>query len=247
MSDVAVGEWALRAKARGVPPPGRAGSADYGVQLDNVRLVDVGLDAMKLWQCAWRSTDTSGTLFVNTLHVQVFEDPDDNFNASADGVADGVDAAFTTLYRAMLNTAYTVNELAVRELRTATPEAAAKSLAVAGTLANATSLLPIEVCGIITWKSNVATRSGRGRMFVPSPRYSSYLTTNDAWNTGAAYWTAMGAFAAEVLTTNTFVEGGVTYTIQPVVYSRAHDQANEITSYVRRQRPHWLRSRSTSP
>ena len=102
---------------------------------------------------------------------------------------------------------------------------------------------------VLTWRTDLATRSGRGRIFVPSPLGSATLESPDKWDPEAQYWIHAGTFGDNFTSPFTFNYGVLleSATLTGRVWSRVNDEGHDVTSFIRRTRPHWLRSRSTAP
>jgi hypothetical protein len=148
----------------------------------------------------------------------------------------------------VLQSAYVFDVVASRELYTDTPSVGESAVGVAGTLGAGTGLLPRECCMVVTLRTAVATRSGRGRMFLPSPLYSSNLASQDAWATGTGGWySAVGTFMDKLMAGVDVTHSTFGHHLSLRVHSRRHATSYDVTSYVRRLQPHWLRSRMTSP
>lgn len=202
------------------------------------------------WAVAWRSLRSDGTSFVNTICVR--DDPTTGAleTPSPGEIVGNIDSWLTTKYRAMLAPGYTVQEVHIRELYSGTPREAISTVNGAGTGAAETANMPVEVCKVISWKTNVATRRGRGRIFVPSPVRASALNTADAWATADTYWSNATTFINALLAGDdySYGTGGAFTSHQSLrVHSRAGNTDFDVTAGVQRVRPHWLRSRSTSP
>lgn len=198
---------------------------------------------------AFVSTDAGGVEYVNTLAVK--SDPvgiDSNEQTAGEFLA-AVDDWLADAYRAVLSDAYTLVRLQLVGILGWDAEGS-RSIAGGGTLSNVSNVgapIPREVAAIITWKTGTHTRSGRGRIFVPAPADAHHLASRNAWNTGTAYWSGLEAFAGAVL------EGWDTPFETPDVhlsgrvYSRVDAVTRDITSYIVRLEPHWLRSRASAP
>jgi hypothetical protein len=199
------------------------------------------------WLVAWKS-NYQGVLAVNTFCIHEAESPGGVAGElSAATVVDDLDSWLRTLYRACLNSAWHVDSLSVRELGSSSPTEAEKTIGQNGTLANGTGNLPAEVCQVVKIGTALATRSGRGRMFFPSPFYSSYLDAPDNWNSAAAYWTAVNAFMTALLAGHDATHDLIGHHYSLRVWSRTRGAAQDATGFTQRSRPHWLRSRSTAP
>lgn len=202
---------------------------------------------MKDWRVSLISHDGNGVQYVNTLCAHVQQTVLDLADLGASDVASAVDTWLRTKYRDVLAAAYTFDEIQVRELFTETPAEAASTVGLAGTLTPGSGQLPREVCMVLSFKSDVATRSGRGRIFIPSPQNSSYLVAPDTWSTSGAYWTNVGALGAQLLTGQNVTFNLIDYHVSLRIHSRKHNATYDVKSYLRRPAPHWLRSRSTAP
>jgi len=205
--------------------------------------------ADKDWQIALKSHHVpSGALVINTFCVHDHSSVPLSDPLDAQTVADDVAAWITTLYKAVLQSAYTFDTVDSRELGTDTPAIGSSAVGAAGTLGAGTGLLPREVCMVVTLRTAVATRSGRGRMFIPSPLYSSNLASQDAWLTGTGGWyAAVGAFFDALVAGRDVTHGSIDHHYSLRVYSRKRNASYDVTSYTRRLQPHWLRSRMSAP
>lgn len=198
---------------------------------------------------SFKSQSEDGRLIVNNLCI-VCEDGGDLEQADPGEILGAANTWLFNLYKACLRSSYTVNELQLRGIRAQYGVEETLAKGETGTLTAGTGTLPWEVCMVLSLKTNYAARSGRGRMFIPSPLSSSYLTSPSQWSTGSAYWNAVHALGEAIKTPHNFTFGtGGAFSADLVanVYSRAHNDIHEIRGYVQRQQPHWLRSRSTAP
>jgi len=201
----------------------------------------------KVWQTVFRSLSSS-IEFINTVSVNVEIIGPDVTEASPAAVASAVDDWLRTPYLGMLHPGYTLEDITVNELTTGADETSQVTVGVGGTLPSSTGHLPLEVCGILSLRTALATRSTRGRIFVPSPGESGQLAENDAWSTAAdTYYDAMKTFGDALLAGHDFTEGVIDYHASTVIWSRKNSSKQDVTGYLARTRPHWLRSRSTAP
>jgi hypothetical protein len=109
--------------------------------------------------------------------------------------------------------------------------------------------LPKGVVGVISKKTNAASRSARGHIVLPSPLNEAYL---DNGNWTGVYLQKMQAFAAlldDVLTLGSLQPSS----LNPVVFSRTRQlearvpYTFQVTGAVTRVKATWLRSRQSSP
>jgi hypothetical protein len=203
---------------------------------------------MKVWAVSMKNRAADGTVAVNTIAAKVEVVGPDVTEASPAKVADEASSWLTTSYLGLLHPSWTLEEVAVKELTSGADEAASHVVGSVGTLPASTGLLPVEVCGVLTLKTAFATRSKRGRLFLPSPLQSGQLTGVDVWSTvGTTYGARCAAFGATLLAGHDFTEGVVNYHMSAGVWSRKLGSFQDATATQFRTRPHWLRSRSTAP
>lgn len=210
-----------------------------------------------IWRCSYEVDHSTGVRFVNTFHVVVHDSSLVLGGGSAAQVRDVLHSALTTKYRAILPTNCTVQALVVREElapgSTAVPEEASQTIGAAGTLSTSGDMLPPPTCILATFYTNAAVRSGHGRMFLPGCGPAANLTSAGTWDTTTTLWTALAAFLDELKTNHGAGIFGTDFTAHQVIYSRTRRAAGassywfDVQSYVRRQQPHWLRSRLSAP
>jgi hypothetical protein len=123
------------------------------------------------------------------------------------------------------------------------------SVGLQGNLAVLEGDLPRELVALVNIHTNVGSRSARGYITLPGPYGEGYLTLKQ-W--AGAYATAGHAFAAKL--DDSFSLGTVQAAdVHPVVYSRTRRLKGfapwtfRVTSGTFNLRPHWRRSRGTSP
>lgn len=202
---------------------------------------------MREWRLSLKSSDTGGVVYINTLAIKVDMIGPDMDEASPTEVCDGCDTWLSTYYRQCLRNSLTLQELQVMQLGVAEPLEGAKTIGSAGMLVDNTGdVLPDGACGILTLKTALATRSGRGRMFIPGPERSAYVTQN-VWNPALGYLDAIGALGGRILAGHDLTVGLNQWHISARVWSRVLGESHDVTGYVVRNRIHWLRSRTTAP
>jgi hypothetical protein len=190
-----------------------------------------------------RSHDDGGVLFVNTLACKV-----DGASLLDPDVPMPDVAWFMTEYKALLPAAYTVTELVARKILPDDGSMGTHPVNDTGDLfAPGTANVPRELCLLLAVKTDTNTRSGRGRMFLPSPRVASFLGDTIGWNTTSDYWTAAGAFADKLLEGYDFTHDLIEYHMSFVLWSRKENLARDVVTCQRKFPYHWLRSRSTAP
>lgn len=204
--------------------------------------------AIQTVQAAFRGHYSDGPLVVNTFCVRVDgdagpEQPDPG--EIAQGIVDWVGAE----YIFALPTTITVDELAVRELYSNTPYVAAVSLNDTGQVAAGTAF-PREMVRVLTFRTDVATRSGRGRQFLPTPQTAGSLSSAENYVTSGTWFSNLEAYRDKLLAGHdmAYGTGGLLEAHLSVrVHSRVKNTDYDVTSILIRQRAHWLRSRASAP
>lgn len=208
-----------------------------------------------VWRCSYEST-IAGTSIVNTFH-QVARGAPITGEIGADEVRDTLTAALNTKYRACLTPEYTLLSLTVREELapgdTSIPQESVATIGLVGSLAESTPSLPYSLSPLVTIRTNAAVRSGHGRLFMPSPLSAGALTTGGLWFTTHAFWIAHTAFFTELNLNHNMGTLGSDGHLATIVYSRTRRAAGDpdyyfdMTGFIQRTKPHWLRSRATAP
>jgi hypothetical protein len=203
---------------------------------------------VKVWRLVVRSFGPGGVLAVNDISSKVEVVGPDVTEASPQGVADAAWDWFGDEYLGLLQADWQVQELIAEELTSGADETAVHVVDDPGTLPASVGTLPVEVAGLLSVRTRLATRSTRGRMFLPSPMESGQLVAHDTWGTaGTSYGARCIAFGAKLLDGHDFSEGVIDYHMSFGIWSRKNESFEDATSTVFRTQPHWLRSRSTAP
>jgi|SRR6478752_2062546 len=202
----------------------------------------------KQWEGHFKSHDAGGVVYINTLAIKVDEVGPDVADATAQQAADALNTWLGGHYRDLLHSSYTLDEIGVRSILPDSGDEAIHAVGLAGLL-NGTGAVavPKELAGVITLKTATATRRGRGRMFMPSPRNVGYLGDVTNWATATDWWNYLGAFGDAILAGHDFTIGLNSWHMSARVHSRAGNTSYDVTGYVRRTPYHFLRSRSTAP
>lgn len=190
--------------------------------------------------------DSAGIQYVNTLCVKADPSGTDLVEPEANDVAAKIWTWLGAEYKACLNPAYTVDR--VEALGILGHDAlGVYNVGQAGTLAVITSdPLPRECAAVLSLRTSHVGRSGRGRMYIPSPRLAAYVSVSSTWNTGGGFWPALGGLGDQLLEGYTHwatvdVQG---YHLSARVFSRADGLTRDVVSYVVRSDVRWLRSRA---
>lgn len=202
--------------------------------------------------CAIKSRDAGGVQYVNTFGVHSSVTGPDITEAGDQAVVDGVADWLLNQYRDCLSTAYTVDAIELTGILGHDGQAE-HVVNSPGTLTLfAGSPAPKECCMVVSWKTNHVGRSGRGRVFIPSPRDSTYIKDATSWKgptelTGHEFYDAVDIFASTYLGGFDITEDLINYHLSAVLYSRVDATTRDLKAYQIRLPVHWLRSRSTAP
>ncbi len=100
---------------------------------------------------------------------------------------------------------------------------------------------------MLTLKTAIAARKGRGRMFIPSPGYAEFQGDRTSWLAGSNYLTGIATLGSVLQDDHVITHGILEHRYRAGVWSRVHAEFNEMTAYVVRSQYHFLRSRRTAP
>lgn len=193
------------------------------------------------------SHDASGTQYANTICVHnegTLGGPD---ATSYQDIVDAASAWLTTAYRACLPDLLTVDALRLTGVGADHGKQAFHTVGLAGTSAPVDGKLPKEMARIISWKTNQATRSGRGHIAIPSPRESTVIGSDGLFVNTGAWHAALIAFADACLAGHDWSDDGNGQHLSLRVWSRKLTESYDVTAYVLRQDPRWVESRQTAP
>lgn len=220
-------------------------------------------DVVRVLRCAYRYT-VGGIECVNTFHAAVHSDlptwGEWGTTPDPEDVANELATKLNTTFRQMIPDTGVVHDLTVTDEHDplnpdATREAFTKSIELTGARIVGNEDEPVSMCGLLTLRTGRVGRSGRGRMFLPPIRNEADITAGKL-NTGGGYRTAAINFAKELVPA--FGGGSAfsslwmdTWHGSIVIFSRtlrargADEFAFDVTSYLLRDAPHWLRSRAS--
>lgn len=199
------------------------------------------------WRASFVSTDPGDqTLFMSTFCVRETA-PVGLGNLDADTVATDIASWLGSDYRACFPSGIRHERVDVRELGTNEPSAASVDVLIAGTLAAGTGTLPKATCPTIRVKTDVATRSARGRFHTPWPVYSSFLANGKAWTLGTGLWNALTALGTAMENGHDATHDVVVHHYSIRVYSRLRNTSYDAKSITPSQTPGYVRSRMTAP
>lgn len=198
------------------------------------------------WIAVLQSHDAAGVVYINTLGVKMDPVAGDGLNPT--DLADECYSWFGAEYRAILGEGLQFDTLTVEKMPSGSGIVGVHPVNLAGTVAEGSSR-PREICYILSWKTDVATRSGRGHIAVSCPLVDS-LYSGQSFNMGAAYFAsgAVPAFLAKLDAGHDWLTSGVTDGhLSHIVYSRKHDSYADVKARIIRSKPRWLERRQTAP
>lgn len=197
------------------------------------------------WIAAIQSADAAGVLYINTLGIKMDPVTGDGLNAT--DLADECWSWFGSEYRGILGEGLQIQTLTVTKMPAGSGVEGVHAVNLAGTVAEGSSR-PREICYILSWKTDLATRSGRGHIAVSCPLVDS-LYSGQSFNMGAAYF-ASGAVPAFLAKLNAGHDWGGEIAaghLSHIVYSRKHDSYADVKTRIIRSKPRWLERRQTAP
>jgi hypothetical protein len=191
-----------------------------------------------------------GTLVMPSLHYQT-DVPAGGDEPDPSDVASAVWSHLGSAFKACFSSHTTVTSVAALE-EVLPPDigvAGTHTVGEAGTLAGSGDSTPDAMTVLVNLHTNTRSRSARGWLHMPPPRWADRLSVS-GWD--GTMMTAIGAFAA--LLDDQLELGTLIITdLNPVVYSKTRRQREEdpftfrVTSATGRTAAHWLRSRMTAP
>jgi hypothetical protein len=197
------------------------------------------------WIAALKSHDASGTLYINTLGVKM--DPVSGDGLSATDLATHINTWIGSSYRACLPARCTMDEIQVIKMPFGTGVEGVHAIGVAGGITENTSL-PRELAIIFAWKTDNATRSGRGHIAFPMPMVSTLMSGQTFDLTTTYFTTNVPAFFAALDAGHDWTSGGVTEGhLSHVVYSRKNNAYYDVKTRLVRSQPRWVERRQTAP
>ena len=191
--------------------------------------------------------NSTGLLITNVLHFEV-----DTLTSPPNwqSIAADISAWLAAPWRAMIATLDTLLQIVVTDENYpgSTHGQGVAQVNTVGTRTVADTNLSPAICEVLSFKTAVAKRYGRGHMFCP-PAWSTATLSGGFFATGNAYHTNNQAFAATLAAGHT--AGSTSYV--PEVFSRTLVARNQtpfafpITSVGLTAQQHWLTSRATAP
>jgi hypothetical protein len=133
------------------------------------------------------------------------------------------------------------------------PAESVASINLAGTRAPGDTKLPTGLCQLATIRTNAAVRSGHGRLWMPPAVDGASLAATHTFVAAGTYQLANKAFLDELQLHHDMGLLGVDGHLDTVIYSRTRrargdaDYFFDMTAYILRAEPHWLRSRQSAP
>lgn len=196
------------------------------------------------WLASFESHDSAGVLYSNTIGVKM--DPVTGSGLSPNDLADHVSSWLKSSYKACLRASCTLDLIRVR----ATDGSGAEGIKAIGEAggASASENCPKELALICSWKTDVATRSGRGHIALPIPA-STAIITGSLWTTSDAFFTTTVAafFSALDAGADWGPSGTPDGHLSHVVWSRKNSAYYDVKSRLYRAPIRWVERRQTAP
>lgn len=176
---------------------------------------------------------------INVRHWRVTEVLNDGLTASQ--VAEQMASELSGLYRQMLSTTTLFVGISAQKIGPGDMEVAGVSAAAPALGVLASDLMPKQTCGILSIKTQKAGRSFRGRLYIPFPTEVSNQEPGEPTDPYVASATALAGYYE---TPQTFVIGGNSISMKPVLYSRVLNVTNDVTNVI--AAPRWGTQRRRS-
>ena len=197
---------------------------------------------MSDWLLTFENVDSAGTLFMNTICVH---DGASLGEASAAHIADACVDWLSAPYRAALRSSLTLTLMRLRSAPAGSSTEEVRAIGLAGSAA-AGNTLPKELAVILSFKTNHATRSGRGHIAYPGQNDASAIS-GSLWATGTAWWTALDTLTAALAAGHDFTEDLTSNHLSHRVWSRKDQASYDVTAIVKRLPVRWVERRQTAP
>lgn len=206
------------------------------------------------WLVTFASHDTdTGVQFANTICVHDNGGVGGADPASASDLLDAVDSWLGTKYKDVLPSSSILDVLRATEIPSTFGDPSSvgeKAIDDAGLMTGLDGQLPNSVTLVMAFRSDDTSRRHQGRIHLPSPRHSGFMTGIGQWNTGSSYWTKCNTLKGALEAGHDFDTDNH---LSLRVYSRRQhiegtgDKTKDVSQVVLRNNPRWLNSRQTSP
>lgn len=194
------------------------------------------------WRAAFQSHDGAGVLYINTFGVKM--DPVSGDGLNATDLASAVYDWFGAEYRACLPGVLTLDSVTVDSFPAGGIQGV-HAVGLAG-LGSPDTDLPGEVCSIFAWKTDVATKSGRGHIAFPMPRDTA-LTTGSVINGGTAWRGLVDDLFAALDDGHDWGGPPAEGHLSHVVLSKKNGAYYDVKTRLVRNRIRWIERRQTAP
>jgi hypothetical protein len=199
--------------------------------------------ATENWLLTFESHDTHGVLFMNTIGV--------HYGAAGTGAVDDATLAdnmkdwLATAYRAALPGWLTLDLLRARSAPHGSGVEEIRTVGLAGS-ASASGDNPRELCVTLSFKTDQATRSGRGHISFPAPASETAYTAG-IFSTSTAWWAALDTFINALAAGHDVGALGADGHLSHRVWSRKNQASYDVTAIIKRTQPRWVERRQTAP
>lgn len=194
------------------------------------------------WRAIFQSHDSAGVIYINTIGVKM--DPVSGSGLSPSDLATHVNTWLGGTYRGILGAGLTLDTVTVDSF----PTPGDQGVHAVNLPGNVTEDhgQPRELCAIFAWKTDVATRSGRGHIAFPLPQANgiinaSTLLASSAWQTSAA------AFFAALDAGHDWGGPPAEGHLSHVVLSKKNSAYYDVKTRIVRPSIRWIERRQTAP
>jgi len=211
--------------------------------------------ASKLWKVAYRARLGTGATCDSIFHAVDGTEALES-SSSAHEVADAVDARLSSFYLSVLDVNASLLDITATEVVTPgsgdVPAQYAKTKNSAGLRTAGDNELPNELCALIQLRTDAAVRGAHGWTFAPPAKNSSALASGGVFSTSHAYYTGTNDLGQR-LQDNWSTGTVIIHDWEFVIYSRTRHARGldnywfSIIGFNVPTKPHWLRSRGTTP
>jgi len=196
------------------------------------------------WRAIFSSHDSDGTLFINTFGVKM--DPISGDGLNPTDLASAVNDWFGDEYVACLGTSLTLDTITVDSFPTA-GEQGVFARGSAGTVSVANDI-PRELAAIFSWKTDNATRSGRGHIAFPLPRGHEWLNGSSVNYSTLSWGTTVQDLFDALDAGHDWTSGGVTEGhLSHVVLSPKTGNYFDVKTRIKRNPVRWVERRQSAP
>lgn len=163
---------------------------------------------------------------INVLHYLVVSEV--TGGATQDEIAIAEGTRYATVYRAAMSNTATYYGLTVQKIYPAPIPVASLSRGGTGVGSAGVNILPMQVSGLLTWRTALAGRHGHGRSYIPFPSTAA-VDSNGLLQPG--YLVELIALANVYVGGDTVVGGTGNSIITPIIWNRKLKVPTKVTGF----------------